>query len=399
MVLIGSAAYAEDSGLEPLNAVQENLRLLAEVLQIRTGIAAANIHVLLNPKDQMEFLAALRPAAQEAEDLLLFYFAGHGIWLPDSVGLAHMTTRSEHPEWSTVDYGLVRKELLESGARVKVSILDCCNSGNALKFSMGPNPSAALEYRAQITGSYVLTATDARKPWADARGTNGCTAFTGALIDILREPQGEDPEYLTMERLYAKLRNNLKGRNLPVPQASGRNTAGSLALVRHQQLHTTLVTPPQDVRATAESTQPTSRGVNLTKPNPNPTTAEWRSPAVGPWAAATDQQIVSQHYAAAPLVDATEWALEQPSQTALQDAPDNPDRSGVWEDVLMLAMGSGSLGLSYFMFKHFDSTFLQVIAGFLLVFGGLVGCLLFIGISSVIARAAQRRRQQPKLPQ
>uniref|UniRef100_UPI000B1222E3 caspase, EACC1-associated type n=1 Tax=Nocardia pseudovaccinii TaxID=189540 RepID=UPI000B1222E3 len=235
VVLIGSSSYATDSGFGPLPTVRENLVQLANVLQTRTGIAQDNIRVVPDPTDNEAFLLALEPAAKEAEDLLLFYFAGHGMWLPKGgLGLTHSASKVAYPAWRTVDYDLVREVLIGSDASLKMSILDCCHSGNALKNMMvTEDPSKALEDLARVSGSYVLTATDGRKRWADSRGTNGCTAFTGALIDVLCGGKPDDPKYLTMDIIYPRLRAELIGRGLPAPQASGRNRGSSIALARN----------------------------------------------------------------------------------------------------------------------------------------------------------------------
>ncbi|MFE3986538.1 caspase family protein [Nocardia tengchongensis] len=237
VVLIGSASYTTESGFEPLPPVRQNLAELAKLLRTQTGIAERNICVVEDPADYKAFLTALKQAGEQAQDLLLFYFAGHGVALHgNDLGLTYVNSDAEHPEWSTVNFQLVRKMLLESGARAKMVILDCCHSGNAFGAgAMGTtDPGKALEDLARINGSYVLTATDARKPWAESRGTNECTAFTGALIDVLHAVEPDDPEYLTMDLIYARLRAELISRNHPVPQASGRNSGAALALARRR---------------------------------------------------------------------------------------------------------------------------------------------------------------------
>ncbi len=230
-VLIGTASYEDGSGFDQLPAVETNIALLSGILRDRTGIAERNIHTLLNPVDQRAIRAALRPAVDEAEDLLLFYFAGHGVWVPDSVGLTHSSSEFRDPEWSTLRFELVKNMLRESAASVKVAILDCCHSGNALKHAMAAeDPGLVLLDVSRVEGSFVLTATDGKRRWADARGTNGCTAFTGTLVDILRSSRSGDPEFMTMNVIYQRLQASHQGRNLPLPHASGRNSGESIAL-------------------------------------------------------------------------------------------------------------------------------------------------------------------------
>ncbi|MGW5112908.1 hypothetical protein [Nocardia sp. NPDC004123] len=55
----------------------------------------------------MDIRKALRSAAEAAEDLLSFYFADHGVWIPVSGGLTYCTYRFDDSEWSTLKFDLV----------------------------------------------------------------------------------------------------------------------------------------------------------------------------------------------------------------------------------------------------------------------------------------------------
>lgn len=234
IVLVGSSRYDHDSGFADLPTVRQNLTLLAEILPKRTGIAPTNIRVVLDPVNYKAVRAVLRPAAAEAQDLLLFYFAGHGVMIPDSVGLTCYDSELDDPEPTTVKYDWVRKILLESGAATRFVILDCCHSGNAHKHTLGAEQAnQALEERARIRNSYVLTSTASGYKNALADGANGCTAFTGALVDILRKQRPGDSEYLTMSDVFRRLREKLGEQNLPLPMATGRGFGSEIALARN----------------------------------------------------------------------------------------------------------------------------------------------------------------------
>ncbi|MFF3573757.1 caspase family protein [Nocardia jiangxiensis] len=234
-VLIGTSEYKPGTGFEQLPTVVGNLVALEAFLRTRTGLAKGTIRPTLNPPDRKAFLAALQPAA-EATDMLLFYFAGHGVALEDGgLGLTHIDSPSEDPDWDTVDYRLIRQQLLRSPAQVKLVILDCCHSARfSSKGLMGNGEeNRLLSDLAEIEGTYVLTATNKKRPFASSIGANGCTAFTGTLLEILEVGIASEQTHLTMEAVFPVLTQRLTRAGFPAPGATGRGNAASLALTHN----------------------------------------------------------------------------------------------------------------------------------------------------------------------
>src|ERR1022692_457358 len=83
VVLIGVPDYAE---LDPLPAVRNNIHRLRDLLTDSGlwGLPARNCVTILGKDDPRIVPRAIREAAQAAEDLLLVYYAGHGLLPPDS---------------------------------------------------------------------------------------------------------------------------------------------------------------------------------------------------------------------------------------------------------------------------------------------------------------------------
>src|SRR5262245_61219238 len=108
-VLIGTSSYTPGSGFDDLPAVAGNLAAFSQFLQDQTGLPRANIHVTSNPQGVDAFIDTLSPAAGQATDMLLFYFAGHGVALPDNdLGLTCAQSQIDHPAWNTAHYNLIR---------------------------------------------------------------------------------------------------------------------------------------------------------------------------------------------------------------------------------------------------------------------------------------------------
>ncbi|GAB0108467.1 hypothetical protein JMUB6875_74840 [Nocardia sp. JMUB6875] len=234
-VLIGTSTYAADSGFAPVPQVAENLTRFAALLRELTNLT--HIEVLADPDGPEDFARALEPAVEAAEDLLLFYYSGHGVTIGNDsteLALTHRASSLRRPGYSTLPYSVIRDDIRSSRAAVKVVILDCCHSGKAFGHGAlaGESEGEALRSYAEIEGAYVLTAATR---FAAAHGPDGCTAFTGTMLRLLRTGDPDGGEFLTFTRLFALLDAALRSAGFPRPRATGRNTAAELALARNTE--------------------------------------------------------------------------------------------------------------------------------------------------------------------
>lgn len=234
-VIVGTSRYRPkdppESGFEPLPAVARNLDEIADFLRTQTGLR--HVVVVENPADSGAVIDAVRPAVREAQDLLLFYYAGHGVALDTGdVGLTHTDSRTDGAGWTSLHYADLRREIRETRAPIKIVILDCCHSGRA--FGSGAlattDQNQELRDRAVIEGAYVLTATNSTQKFAVAAGTGGCTAFTGALLAVMREGADFRDQFLTMASVFPLLKDKLRAAGNPQPRASGSDNVSGIAL-------------------------------------------------------------------------------------------------------------------------------------------------------------------------
>jgi tetratricopeptide (TPR) repeat protein len=231
-VLIGTSTYSADSGFESLPTVAANLAEFETLLRTRTGLR--HVTVALNPSGSVVFGEVLETAVDEAEDVLLFYFSGHGVTAGGDLALTHTASRSSMPGLTTVRYSDIREGIRASRAKIKIVILDCCHSGKAFGTgTLAGDQDEALKDLAVIDGTYVLTATDTKTKFAAASGPDGCTAFTGTLLRVLRAGAASSDEYMSMATVFPLLRTRLRAAGFPDPKASGRDTASEIALVRN----------------------------------------------------------------------------------------------------------------------------------------------------------------------
>lgn len=248
-VLIGVSHFPESPELADLPAVQENLtglwhRLTSET----TGVFAARHCQITDPMASVSELGrAIGRAAGEASDLLMIYYAGHGL-LDDRgrLGLAVSQTLASAPKYSALSVDLLREDVGNSGAAARVLVLDCCFSGRAIEV-MG-DEQGLIRGQLAVAGTYTMTSTTANAPAYSLAG-HRYTAFTGALLAAL-----DNPEPLTLDEIYRKVAEDLQARGLPRPQRRTTNTAGALALSRGRSVAEPPGEPPPDeVRFSVDS--------------------------------------------------------------------------------------------------------------------------------------------------
>ncbi|MFJ3311067.1 caspase domain-containing protein [Streptomyces sp. NPDC086549] len=249
-VLVGTSRYRH---LEQLPAVANNVHALAELLRGPLLLQLPGEHVIVveEPEAAHTVVGALRRAAVEATDTLIVYFAGHGL-VDDqdqlSLGLPH----SEAGRIETaLPYDWLRQVLLrDSRAERHVVILDCCYSGRALGRMSG---GMGLADHAVVEGSFLLAAA-AETRTASAPVGDTYTAFTGALLQTLREGIPGGPPLLELGAVYRHLRVMLEARGHPLPQSRDRNSGARLALGRnrvHLPAASASVAAPRDADAGA----------------------------------------------------------------------------------------------------------------------------------------------------
>ncbi|GAA2645263.1 caspase, EACC1-associated type [Streptomyces lunalinharesii] len=225
-VLIGTGRFTSPD-LPGIPSVPGNLQGLWAALThpVQGLLAPEHCRVVADPTDQSAVGAALAWAVREAEELLLVYYAGHGIL--DDTGLLHLGlvhSDLDQVGFTAVPIELVKRHVGEARARARVLVVDCCFSGRAV--SAMAEPAGLAVGQLDLAGTYTLTSTTRTAP-AHAPAGETCTAFTGALLDALAAPVP-----LTLDEVHAQVDRALHARGLPRPQRRSAGAAGSLVLLR-----------------------------------------------------------------------------------------------------------------------------------------------------------------------
>jgi hypothetical protein len=231
-VLIGVSDYGK---LRELPAVRENLVQLPEALADpgTWGIPPERLHTIAYPQSADAIRDAISAAAKDAPDTLLVYFAGHGLYDKRDGLLLALPEATGKDRAQTVPWRQLAEVIRNAGSRRRIVWLDCCYAGLALPDKEGlPEKKDLPELLevAEAEGTYLLAAAQKYEEAKSPDG-EGCTAFTGELINALRGgivPGPPAQEFLSLNSLHQQVRSALRKKHLPEPHRHDPDNIGQL---------------------------------------------------------------------------------------------------------------------------------------------------------------------------
>ncbi|HXL89679.1 MAG TPA: caspase family protein [Streptosporangiaceae bacterium] len=231
VLLAGTGRHPAGSPLPAVPAVEASLADLAAALRERAGVCGPNLLALLNPASPLEFGRAVAKVAGEATDALVVYYAGHGLVGPDG-GLYLATCATDDLAdglcYTALPYRALRQAVRDSRARTITMILDCCFAGRA-DVLPGPPVLDAVFEQAPVHGGFLLASTAREEQGLAIPGARH-TAFTGALIGLLRDGDPAGPAQLTLDHVFRYLSRVLPGEGAPRPRRHSSDHAGELIM-------------------------------------------------------------------------------------------------------------------------------------------------------------------------
>jgi ABC-type phosphate transport system substrate-binding protein len=230
-VLIGVGTYRHLPVLRGVHQGATALQLALTNASYGT-LKPPNCEVLPENSTREDVCRTIARAASAAEDLLLVYYAGHGLIgsRREDVYLTVADTRRDEVSFAGIAYGDIRDLVLESDAAIKAVILDCCYSGRAIR-RMSATDTFLDEL--DIEGTAVLTSVPPNQPSIILDGED-YPAYTSRLLALLHKGIPGGPELLTLPILHRHLRRALKAAGLRVPQAEMNPLLDQLGLVHNR---------------------------------------------------------------------------------------------------------------------------------------------------------------------
>lgn len=207
----------------PLQGAEADAAEVAALVQRRYGVSPEGIRLLLGAKARLADVQAAQRQLQQiakADDVLVFYFAGHGTQLKDARPLDEEDRRDEAlclADARTDGKNLLRDDQLgrwleDIPARRATVILDCCHAGTGIK-----DADDDLAPRFLPSPDEFLTASADESPWLDLQST--AKSGTGQIVALFAcQPH---------QRAYER---RLPGQ--PVKPRRGQFTAALLAAVQ-----------------------------------------------------------------------------------------------------------------------------------------------------------------------
>jgi len=137
-VVIGIDDYSDSRGIGKLKYCENDARLFHDILTSAAGFPKGNCKLMLgsslNSRDKptrSNLYAALTSwlTLPKPEDIVVVYFAGHGIESEQRSYLLPQDARVANPELTGLPLGHVKDFLRKSKAARKVLIVDACHSG------------------------------------------------------------------------------------------------------------------------------------------------------------------------------------------------------------------------------------------------------------------------------
>lgn len=191
-LLVGNNAPV--AGLQTLRWAESDADRLAEVLVEMGGFDRQQVTVLRSP-DGPALQAALeahrRLAAQEGEDLFLFYYSGHA----DEAGL-RLSDRA-------LPFEELRQAVRQMPAEVKLGVLDACRSGEITRIKgLAIAPAFLNEADLSARGEAWLTAASADESAQESDRIQG-SFFTHFLVSGLRGAADTGNGLVSLDEAYA----------------------------------------------------------------------------------------------------------------------------------------------------------------------------------------------------
>ncbi|MGW0807392.1 caspase, EACC1-associated type [Nonomuraea sp. NPDC002799] len=236
VLVAGTGTHRPVSRLPQVPAIPATLDDVGRCLVERGGLDPAGLTVLLDPATPANLGEALERAAREATSVLMFYYAGHGLFSEDDE--LHLATRATVdlsqgvPGYQALPYRVARDILASSEAELIVAVLDCCFGGGGR-----PTPAKAVEqvFEGTWRSAYVLASSSRdENSWA-LPGVRH-TALSGALLRLLNEGDPAGPQELTLDHLYRHLASALPDAGFPRPRRRAANL-GDRPPLAHNSAH------------------------------------------------------------------------------------------------------------------------------------------------------------------
>lgn len=144
------SSHYEDGEIAPLEGAFNSVKKLESIIISELGVSEDNT-LFIYDKNQIEITLQIMKFEEsiKKDDVIVFYFCGHGMKIGDTLWLCASSTRKKNIKLTALNYGDIIDIFRQSSSKKIFAILDCCNSGAALTMNLGNESYAKKEVTAE----------------------------------------------------------------------------------------------------------------------------------------------------------------------------------------------------------------------------------------------------------
>ena len=261
-LLIGASAY-QDARFPKLEKPGRDVAALASVLKDPGVGAFDDVRSCLDtPCDAIRREIARLFASRAHDDLVLLFFAGHGI--KDDFGKLWLVAADTDRDLLTataIGADFVTREMDQSRSRKQVLLLDCCHSGALAQGVRAADTTVgALEaFTGHGEGKVIITASDSYQyAWEGGETPAGFenSLFTHFLVEGLKSGRADvnGDGIVTLDELYKYIHSRVLATTpKQVPQWKLADASGDIEIAQNPAPHAPL---PEDLLSAVKSPLP-----------------------------------------------------------------------------------------------------------------------------------------------
>lgn len=223
------SSHYKDSKITELEGALNSVKKLQSVIVSELGVSEENT-LFIYDKNQYEITTEIMEFENniQKDDVVIFYFCGHGIKVGDELWLFTNNTIKKSIEMTALNYNIIIKSLRNSPSKRVLVILDCCNSGAAL--TMGEDNGKDIKKEVICEGEVILCSCAEIESAIQVEIDHELhCVFTYTFAEVLSKGSTESKEFLSVSDIVHLLKEQyekISGKTLSIGRKQNLDTYG-----------------------------------------------------------------------------------------------------------------------------------------------------------------------------